>query len=188
MWLRIPKINVLYILDTQTTIFAKLFCSDAIYNVSAAQYTLSAITYTRNVHFNWFNLRSPPENLLFKIMYNLPYFIPLGRIANSTLRECSEIVGFDPARVLKDRRACSEIVVRTLQYTYSLLTVYLQFTYSVLTVYLQFAHSLLTVHLQFTYSLLTEYLLNPTFSAHSTTIGRVLISSIQCMLARYVHY
>ena len=133
---------------------------------SAAQYTLSAITYTRNVHFNWFNLRSPPENLLFKIMYNLPYFIPLGRIANSTLRECSEIVGFDPARVLKDRRACSEIVVRTLQFTYSLLT----------------------VHLQFTYSLLTEYLLNPTFSAHSTTIGRVLISSIQCTLARYVHY
>ena len=60
---------------------------------SAAQYTLSAITYTRNVHLNWFNLRSPPENLLFKIMYNLPYFIPLGRIANSTLRECSEIVG-----------------------------------------------------------------------------------------------
>jgi hypothetical protein len=91
--LRTPKINALYILDTHTTIFAKLFYSDAIYNVSAAQYTLSAITYTRNVHFNWFNLRSPPENLLFKIMYNLQYFIPLGRIANSTLRECSEIVG-----------------------------------------------------------------------------------------------
>ena len=91
--LRATKINAIYILNTQTTIVAKLLYGDAIYNVSAAQNTLSAITYARNVHFNWFNLRSSPESLLFKIMYNLPYFIPLGRIANSTLRECSEIVG-----------------------------------------------------------------------------------------------
>ena len=91
--LRATKINAIYILNTQTTIVAKLLYGDAIYNVSAAQNTLSTITYARNVHFNWFNLRSSPESLLFKIMYNLPYFIPLGRIANSTLRECSEIVG-----------------------------------------------------------------------------------------------
>jgi hypothetical protein len=50
--LRAPKINALYILDTQTTISAKLFYGDAIYNVSAAQNTLSAMTYARNVHFN----------------------------------------------------------------------------------------------------------------------------------------
>ena len=50
--LRAPKINALYILDTQTTIVAKLFYGDAIYNVSAAQNTLSAMTYARNVHFN----------------------------------------------------------------------------------------------------------------------------------------
>ena len=50
--LRATKINALYILDTQTTISAKLFYGDAIYNVSAAQNTLSAITYARNVHFN----------------------------------------------------------------------------------------------------------------------------------------
>ena len=96
--LRATKINAIYILNTQTTIVAKLLYGDAIYNVSAAQNTLSAITYARNVHFNLFNLRSPPESLLFKIMYNLPYFIPLGRIANSTLRECSEIVGYTPPR------------------------------------------------------------------------------------------
>ena len=50
--LRATKINAIYILNTQTTIVAKLFYGDAIYNVSAAQNTLSAITYARNVHFN----------------------------------------------------------------------------------------------------------------------------------------
>ena len=50
--LRATKINAIYILNTQTTIVAKLLYGDAIYNVSAAQNTLSAITYARNVHFN----------------------------------------------------------------------------------------------------------------------------------------
>ena len=50
--LRATKINAIFILNTQTTIVAKLLYGDAIYNVSAAQNTLSAITYARNVHFN----------------------------------------------------------------------------------------------------------------------------------------